>query len=116
MARDLRMQHFTLASRRQPDETVVKEILNYFIRNPQAADSLEGIARWRLLDEIVRRNLEETERALQWLVAQRFLNKEVVTGRGPVFGINHDRLAAARAFVGRSHLTVRKKKDQGGQL
>jgi len=34
-----------------------KEILRYFLRHPQAADTLEGIVRWRLLEERVERTL-----------------------------------------------------------
>jgi hypothetical protein len=30
---------------------VTKQIVSYFLRNPNAADTLEGIARWRLLEE-----------------------------------------------------------------
>jgi hypothetical protein len=99
-----------LAPRRQADEVVVKEVLNYFIRNPQAADNLEGIARWRLLDEIVKRKLEETERALEWLAKRNFLKKEVVAGRGPVFSLNPDKLTEAHALVGAPGLGVRKKR------
>ena len=41
------------------------EILSYFLRNPLAADTLEGVARWRLLDEVVYRKVEETRAALE---------------------------------------------------
>jgi hypothetical protein len=93
------MQSFTLVQGQQADEAVVKEVLSYFVRNPYAADSLEGITRWRLLDEVVRRRLEETERALEWLVERNFLTKALVVGRGPVFSINQDKLSEAQTFI-----------------
>jgi DNA-binding PadR family transcriptional regulator len=59
----------------------VKQILNYFLRNSKAADTLEGIARWRLLEEQVHRSFQQTESALAWLVEQGFLEVETVGSR-----------------------------------
>jgi hypothetical protein len=58
-----------------PDEASksVKEILSYFLRNPEAVDSLEGIARWRLLEQRIHANFAETQGALQWLVKEGYL-------------------------------------------
>jgi hypothetical protein len=50
-----------------------RQILSYFVRNPSAADSLEGIARWRLLEEAIHRNIAETEESLRWLVKEGYL-------------------------------------------
>ena len=77
----------------------MKEVLNYFLRNPQAADSLEGIARWRLLDVVVRRKVEETQRALAWLVSCDFLIVITVAGAEPIFCLNPERSAEAEAFL-----------------
>jgi hypothetical protein len=63
---------------------VEKEILRYFLRNPRGADTLEGIARWRLLEERLYSSIEETDRALNSLVSQGFLIDDssiMVTGR-----------------------------------
>jgi hypothetical protein len=81
------------------DETGVKEVLNYFLRNPHAADSLEGIARWRLLEEAVRRKVDETQRALAWLVNSNFIIVTTVAGADPIFCLNPDKLAEAEAFL-----------------
>ena len=85
------------------DEAGVREVLNYFLRNPQAADSLEGIARWRLLEEAVRRKVDETQRALAWLVSCDFLTVTVVAGAEPIFCLNPDKLAEAEAFLADSN-------------
>ena len=53
--------------------SAAKEILSYYVRNPGAADSLEGITRWRLLDEAIHRTLTETEESLEWLVKEGYL-------------------------------------------
>jgi len=89
----------------------VREVLNYFLRNPQAADSLEGIALWRLLDEGVGRKVEETRKALEWLVRQKYLSKTMVAGGDPVFSLNPDNIAKAKAFLSTADLRVRKKKN-----
>jgi hypothetical protein len=51
----------------------VRDILRYFLRNFATADSLEGIARWRLLEEGIYRNLVETRTALDWLLKEGYL-------------------------------------------
>jgi hypothetical protein len=56
---------------RRPDHVV--EILQYYVNNPDAIDTLEGIASWRLLEDFVRRRVEETGEALRWLVEQGLL-------------------------------------------
>jgi hypothetical protein len=88
-----------LANHHHPE--MAQEILNYFVRNPHAADSLEGIARWRLMDEAIRRNLDETETALEWLVAHGYLTSSISPGGTATFSLNPHRIEEAREFVAR---------------
>ena len=76
-----------------------REILRYFLRNPQAADSLEGVARWRLREEAICRNVDEINEAIGWLVAFGFLVEESVGGTGPIFSLNHGRTAEAKRML-----------------
>jgi hypothetical protein len=78
---------------------MAKEILAYFVRNPQAADSLEGMARWRLMDEFIRRTVDETQSALCWLVAEGYLLKFVSPATDATFSLNLARIEAARQFL-----------------
>jgi hypothetical protein len=78
-----------------------REILEYFVRHPRAADSIEGVARWRLLEGTVRRSLDDTERAVAWLVGQGFLVEESVTGSDAIFCLNHEKAAAAQRVLSR---------------
>ncbi len=95
----------------QPNASTVKEILSYFVRNPRAADNLEGIARWRLLDEVISRKVDETYCALTWLVEQKFVRETVSAGIESIFSLNLDRLAEAKAFlVGEDRLDGEEKK------
>lgn len=77
----------------------MKQILNYFLRNPNAADSLEGITRWRLLEEQIHRSLRETEVALSWLVERGFLDEVKTPGAPPIFRMKPERHADALSFV-----------------
>jgi len=60
----------------RPKGAVEKEILRYFLRHPRGADTLEGIARWRLFDEGLYRSIEETTSAVNALVSHGFLIKD----------------------------------------
>jgi hypothetical protein len=76
------------------------DILSYFARNPRAADSLEGIARWRLLDEVVRRKVNETYEALQWLVKEELLLETAASG-APIYRLNPARSAETESTLER---------------
>lgn len=80
----------------------MKDVLRYFLRNPQAADNLEGGARWRLLNETIHRSLEETSRALDWLLAQGLLVEVATPGSGRAFRLNQEKRADAESFLTQS--------------
>ena len=81
-----------------PDATL--DILNYFMRHPSAADSIEGIARWRLLDELAHRKVEETDRAVRWLVERGFLVERPVSGGPSIFTLNSEKVDEAVRLLG----------------
>jgi hypothetical protein len=76
-----------------------KQILAYFLRNPSAADSLEGIATWRLLEEAIHRNVYETEEALQWLVSHGYLLESVHAHSGRLFRLNAEKQIEAVSLL-----------------
>jgi hypothetical protein len=83
----------------QMGEDTARDILSYFLRNPQTADDLEGIARWRLMSETIRRSVEDTNRALQWLAEQGFLVTDTTAGAGPIFRLNPANRVRAETFL-----------------
>jgi hypothetical protein len=91
-----------LANNQPIDREMAREILRYFVRNPQAADSLEGVARWRLMDEVIRRKLDETEAALKWLVAQGYLTSSISPGGTVTFSLNPKPAKDIRQFLAES--------------
>jgi hypothetical protein len=81
---------------------VVTQILHYFRTNPAATDTLEGIARWRLLEEQIQRSLQETQLALEWLVEKGFLLEESRVSSGKLYRLNPDKSADIASFLKRS--------------
>jgi hypothetical protein len=80
-------------------QEVAGEILSYFLRNPEAADNLVGIARWRLLEEVVHRTVAATEGALRWLIAQGYLQEVPVQGPEHIFQLNPEKREEAELFL-----------------
>ena len=70
------------------------------MRNPQSADSLEGVARWRLLEEKIHHTLIETQSALENLVAEEYLRVVSVPGSELIYTLNTDKRKEAEQFVG----------------
>ena len=60
---------------------VVQEIKEYLIIHPNAADGLEGIAKWWLSRGCYEQAVHRVERALEYLVAQGTV-KKVITADG----------------------------------
>ncbi len=87
-------------------------VLGYFRRNPGVADNLEGIVRWRLLDERIHHCLEETHRAIDWLVEQELLVVEYRTASGPFFRLNTQKRAKIEEVV-KGGAPRRRRHDRG---
>jgi hypothetical protein len=77
--------------------------MNYFLRNPNAADDLHGIAGFRLLDQAIYRHVADVSDALEWLVSVGWLNKRTSASSTPIFSLNKSARREAEKFVaGRS--------------
>jgi len=90
-----------------------REILSYFMRNPQAADTLEGMVRWRLLSEVVHRKVDETRAALEWLVERGLLLETRSPGVGPIFSLNPEKIPEAQGILDAVTRTSSQKKAKG---
>jgi hypothetical protein len=88
-----------VANRKAANVPVVKDILRYFLRNPEAVDSLTEIARWRLMQETVRRCVEDTQTAMEWLIEEGYMREETRVGTESLFLLNPERRADAQAFM-----------------
>ena len=85
-------------SERISEAQLAEEILRYFLEHPNAADGLEGIAKWRL-NWATSGGLVRTARALRQLVEMAFIEEIQIMGSSPVFQLNQANLAHARDFL-----------------
>lgn len=83
----------------KPQDDVARHVLRYFLRNPHASDDVEGIARWRLLDQVVRDAVEDTTRALELLVARGFIKRVAIAGPRYLFSLDPEKRDAAERFL-----------------
>jgi hypothetical protein len=81
------------------EKSAARRIVSYFVRNPLAVDSLEGIARWRLLEEQIHQTVLMTEKALRWLVEMELLVAEHSASAGTLYHLNELRRHEAEKFV-----------------
>lgn len=78
---------------------IARDILNYFLHHPGAADTFEGVVRWRILDEIAKRNIASTEHAMHWLIAQGFLKEEKIAGGQSMYRLDDGKREEAQLLV-----------------
>jgi hypothetical protein len=82
------------------ESQAAREVLDYFLRHPDAADDVIGIAQWRLLDTRIQSSVAESEAALARLVEQGFLVAERRASR-TIFRLNPDRATDAAKYLRR---------------
>ena len=63
------------------------------------ADDLEGIARWRLLEEAIYHRVDETAHALEWLVEHELLRQDSTKASGTLFRLDDEARQRAEAFL-----------------
>ena len=66
--------------------------MRYFVEHPHAVDSLEGVARWRLLQQRVDEIVADTESALDWLVNRGLVQRIDVTSGPPLFCVVEEKV------------------------
>jgi len=79
----------------------VKDVLGYFLRNPHAADSLEGVARWRVRQEYIHNSVDEISEALDWLVGRGFLLEDSSRVAAPIYRLNVESTVEAARLLAR---------------
>ncbi|MFC1475878.1 hypothetical protein ACFLQW_02625 [Candidatus Zixiibacteriota bacterium] len=84
---------------------LAKVILRYFLQNPEAADTLEGIAHWRLLETRVRESLVEVADSLDLLISLGYLSRVSQMGSNPIFRLNRDMAGDIGRFLAQTTIT-----------
>ena len=82
-----------------PGRPLADEVLAYLVEHPQAQDTLEGIAKWWLLEQRIRDALADVEAALSELVAKGFLAARLCGDGRTYYGLNLDKEREVRRHL-----------------
>jgi hypothetical protein len=75
-----------------------REVYRYFMEHPQASDDLEGIARWRLLQQHVASQVEQVSRALELLVGMDLICRQETPASGKRYSLNRAKLEESKTL------------------
>lgn len=78
---------------------VIRQILHYLMRHPDAKDTMTGILRWWLPREGVERKEEEVQEALDTLVARGWVTTRQTTPSQSLYWLNQEKLEEIKAFL-----------------
>ena len=70
-----------MASRPAKVELIARDIKEYFSANPNAGDTVEGIANWWIANQRLKNSKTLVHKALEYLVQKGELHKRVFNGR-----------------------------------
>jgi hypothetical protein len=73
--------------------------MRYFVQHPHAADSLEGIARWRLIEQRTRDLVAETGDAVEQLVGEGLLERVSLPGGQMLYRLNPEKADTVRRLA-----------------
>ena len=76
-----------------------RDILEYYLANQHAADTLAGIAEWRLLEQLAQRRIGETEAGLEWLVSHGFLERVTWAAAPTLYRLNANKIDEAAQLL-----------------
>lgn len=80
-----------------PPEAI--HILRYLTRHPEASDTLEGVAEWWVMRETIEHGVEETARALDFLVSRDLLIEDREVEDRPRYRLNRKRMEDIRELM-----------------
>ena len=86
------------------DRELALAILQYLSKNPEAMDSMEGIARFWIIRQRIEAHVGDVEGALQYLVDEGFLQVREAAGAShnksrQLYSLNANRRAEVRALL-----------------
>jgi len=85
---------------KRPDEPeAAAGILRYFIEHPEAADTLEGLAHWRLIERGAHWTIEHFAEALAWLVARGYLKQMSKPYADRIYSLSEENLEQAEKYL-----------------
>jgi hypothetical protein len=95
-------------------EEIARAILSYLLRHPAAADTFEGIVRWRILEEIAKSTAASTEEAMRWLIARGLVCEQKITRGRVIYKLDPARRNEAELLVKKREAPPRKRLQRSG--
>jgi hypothetical protein len=82
---------------------LIRAILAYVIKHPDAKDTVDGIHKFWLSDKTAHQSSHKLEQVLDFLAEDRcWLTRKAVSSRVTLYGVNKDRIHEIRNFLGDS--------------
>lgn len=81
-----------MPSRKKSIAKAAAQILTHMLRHPQIVDTLEGLSRFRLLEDRVQQSVFETSEALRLLVNEGLVLEEGLSDGPRSYSLNPDRI------------------------
>jgi hypothetical protein len=94
-----------------PGRPLTDEVLAYIMRNPEAEDTVEGIAEWWLLEQSIQHAVADVEAALSELVDNRFLVARRCGGGRTYYRLNPDKSQEIQRHLRQVETTRGKRPD-----
>lgn len=85
--------------RKDETQETAHKILAYLMDNPNAQDTLEGILDWWLLQQDLKRNIALVRKALDELIAKKFLLERKGNDKRKYFQVNHEKLTEIATLI-----------------
>lgn len=83
----------------QIDLDIALKVLRYLSKRPEAKDTIEGIAKWWLIEEQIEETLGSVDRALSYLISRQFLVPVTFRNQETYYQLNKERLEDIRALT-----------------
>jgi hypothetical protein len=88
-----------VVEREAPLPVHAREILEYYLANQRTVDTLAGIAKWLLLEQLVQRRVGDTETGLEWLVSHGFLERVTSSAAPTLYRLNVNKVDEATRLL-----------------
>jgi hypothetical protein len=83
----------------ESNEKVTREILGYLLEHPDAKDTVDGVIKWWLPEDLVDRGKKTVQEVLEILVSRGWLTERNVTSSEKIYGMKKDRLEEIENFL-----------------
>ena len=86
---------------RTEESETARELLEYLAENPDAADTLEGIVEWWLLDRSIDRGIAKVKEVLEQMAARGLIVERKGSDARTRYQLNDERRREIAALLGR---------------